>query len=429
MTGWATTARRAIDGAMTAWLRLPWISRWALWIAGAFLLLVARRPETLFSAEFYNEDGQVYYLAPFFLDPIDVILRPWGGCLVVVPRLVSLILQAVPPAVAPVWANAISLLIVAGIAAFIASDRLALVVPNRPLRHAIALGFLLVPGSFETLGSITDLQWYLAVPLLLMSMTGSPASLAGRLTDAVVVLLAAFTGPFSILFAPWYWIRFAERRDRISILLAATVSIGALDQLSIVLTIGGRTPDPFPIFEVIGYRVVDALALGTLWTLLLTRAGVPDLVAFGATILIGAAMVSVVATVSWNRYGIRVLLATLAVLASSLAVLRGGYRDLLIDAAVEARYFLLPAIFVTTATLVALATDRGRPRAATRFLGALLLVAVIGDFRIPAHDHQDWAGRSSCIGSTTPCDIPVDPVDRWTVHWPGSNGVYVQPLK
>jgi hypothetical protein len=140
-------------------------------------------------------------------------------------------------------------------------------------------------------------------------------------------------------------------------------------------------------------------------------------------------MLSVVVAATWHRYGVRILLATVAVLGASLAVLQGGYRDLLLDPYVEMRYFILPGVLAISAVIISVARQRGRAQVTAKFLGALAVAAVVGDFRIPPHPYQDWETGSRCIGSATPCDIAVDPADRWTIHWPGSSGRYDQPLR
>jgi hypothetical protein len=398
-------------------------------LAGACLILVARRPETVFRAEFSNDDGQVFYLAPFFADPIQVILREWGGYLVVVPRVISIALRTVPPILAPALANSLSLLVVAGIAALMASDRLELVIPSRPLRWALAIGLLLIPGSFETLGTITNLQWYLAIGLALMSLATSPTTRLIAVIDSVFVLLASLTGPFSILLAPLFWLRALERRDRFSNWLAALITMAAMVQVSIVLGAGGRHPDPFPLLDVLAYRVVDTLLLGSLWTLLLTRLGVPDLVAAVGTTILAAALIVVTLTSVLNRAGLKLLIATSAIFAAGLIVLQGGYHDLLESPYIEARYFLIPGAFVISVVIVGAMSGRGRPRIVAAFLGLIMTLAIVGDFRLPAHPSLDWATTSACIGSPTPCSIPVDPVVRWTIHWPGTGGQYEQPRR
>ena len=60
-------------------------------------------------------------------------------------------------------------------------------------------------------------------------------------------------------------------------------------------------------------------------------------------------------------------------------------------------------------------------------VGGLLILGVVGDFRLPARPDYRWAERSGCIGGPVPCDVPVEFPNLWTIHWPGSSGTYVQP--
>ena len=208
--------RRPIDDG-------PAAVRWAAVVALAFCLLLLRRPETLFRASFFYEDGQVFYVGAYFGGFGSSRLGgAYAGYLHIVPRVVGGARDG--PCRRPTRrcvGNVIALGVVALLAAFIASNRLSNVLPDRRTRIVLAALLLLLPGSWETLGSITLVQWYVAIYLVAGRDRRAAERVAhSRRSRATLVAGACLTGPFSILFAPLFWARALVRRDRWSAVLA-----------------------------------------------------------------------------------------------------------------------------------------------------------------------------------------------------------------
>ena len=126
---------------------LPPIVGWLAFVLLAIAIVVLRRPESLTNAAFFYEDGQVFYIGAFFGSPLDQLTRQYEGYLHLIPRLVAMLERLVPPASAPLIGNAIALLVVVGVAAYIASGRLENVIPGRRTRVLLAIVFLLLPGA------------------------------------------------------------------------------------------------------------------------------------------------------------------------------------------------------------------------------------------------------------------------------------------
>lgn len=228
--------------------------------ATALLILVLRYPTALFAAEPLWEDGPIFYLGGS--DGLASLARPYQGYLHVAARMVAIAATTMPPALAPLLMNGVTILVTAGVAAFIASDRLRTAVPDRRIRLALAIGFVLMPASQDLSWHLVYLQWSLAFFLLARAIADAPGPRWVWL-DRAAVGLAALTGPFSILFAPLYLWR---RRE-----LGATtwVVVGcALVQLAFIVTsrrapAGGTTiTDAIPVLAtrlfvepLLGYRV------------------------------------------------------------------------------------------------------------------------------------------------------------------------------
>lgn len=399
---------------------MPAIARWTAIIGTFLLLLAARRPEGILRAEFIYEDGVRWYLESWQLPFPEGLVTPYAGYLHLIPRTVGYLETLVPVAMAPLLGNAIALLIVAAIGAFIASDRLAGVLPCRTLRLAIALYLVFLPTTGMTLGSITFVQFYLALFLIAAAVSDRPRSELEAATTYAAVALAAATGPFGLLLAPLFVGRVLFRRDTDSILMLVALGLSVTAQ-AVTLAIIGRpyaappTMDPVAIAQILSGHAATAL-LGGRPISRLIEAGVP---AWSISVL-GVVALAVVGTqlrrlpARWFIVGGYVLVAII------VPTLIAGSDDtqLLLDPLSASRYFMVPTALLGAGLIVALTRARRSPLSI--LAAAILVVGVLGDIRLKANPDYQWRDTSECIGGPAPCDVPVYPGGPWDVHWPGS---------
>jgi hypothetical protein len=416
------------------WSSVPW-ARHLMILTASFAVLLLRRPETLTRAEFWNEDGQVFYVGSFFGSAFDQLTRSYAGFLHVLPRLVAWLERLVDVSIAPLAGNAIALLIVAAIATWIASDRLATVLPSRAARLALAALLVLLPGSWETLGSITLIQFYLGIFLILASLAdAAPRRRWAKAAELGALVLVGLSGPYSVLFAPLYLGRSWIRRDRWATITAAVVGACALLQI-VAIALGTRSPEIPALTGAAALLLARgwATVIGDFWLggAIQAQPGIV-LVLVATVVLVGLAI-----AVS-TRLGTRIRLTiAYAAAASVAAALTGDVATFPESSFLGSRYFLIPT-FLVALGLIACAGSRPSP-ASTRppqrnlaglagiAISALFTLGIAGDFSLPRHDTHDWALRSQCIGGPAPCDVPVEYANAWTIHWPGSGGPYVQP--
>jgi hypothetical protein len=212
-------------------------------VAISLVALIARRPETVTRPEFYAEDGRVFFLGTWFGNPLDVLARPYNGYLHLVPRAVGLLERAVPIQWAPAIGNVVALMVVALIAGFLASDRMAPLLPDRRARLAVAAGFVLLPASQETLGSITFIQAYLVVFLVAVGLAATTRTRGWQAVEAIAVAAAALSSPIAILVAPIHWVR-VRRFGRGALGSAVMVTAGGAVQLAVL--VASRPPAVAP---------------------------------------------------------------------------------------------------------------------------------------------------------------------------------------
>jgi len=270
--------------------RVVGVPTFAIGIFGtALLILVLRYPTALFAAEPMWEDGPIFYLGAF--DGLGSLGRPYQGYLHLAARLVAIAATTLPPALAPLLMNAVTILVTAGVAAFIASERLRTAVPDRRIRLALAIGFVLMPASQDLTWHLVYLQWSLGFFLLVRVLADEPGP-RWVWIDRTVVGLASLTGPFSILFAPLYVWRRRQLGPTTWIVVAC-----ALVQLAFVAA-SRRTPAGettlTDAIAVLATRLFVEPLLGYRVTAQLSDAGVP-LTVGGAFVVVVIGLIAVAA--------------------------------------------------------------------------------------------------------------------------------------
>jgi hypothetical protein len=373
------------------------------WFGLAFVGFFLRRPGSLTHAEFAYEDGRIFYLGSWFGGPLDQLFRPYAGYVHLIPRSTGLLERLVPPAWAPFVSNFIALAIAALVVRFLASDRLATAVTDRRIRWACAVLFIVLPGMDMVLGSITFIQFYLAVFLVAGALASPARTIFGAITFRLALVIVSLTGPFSLLFAPMYVARAAIRRDRDSLWSLVAVGIGAAVQFVALLVAGGRgaaepTLAPVDVIRVVGVHIATGFT-GTRFMIELVARQPTAVVAIIAILILAALVLVALRSVprGWLVVGGYVLAVTIG---SSLLNGSDKTADLL-DPNSVSRYFVLPW-FVVGVFLIASASRRNL---AAIVLLCVLAVGIVGDFRLPSGWDYHWSEDAACIGGPDPCPL------------------------
>jgi len=174
---------------------------WAVAISVTAALLFLRRPDALLRAQFWAEDGVVWFADAYNFGALKALLRARDGYLQTLPRLASAVALWAPLVRAPLVTNLIALVIEALPPLFLVSARMRNLGPLG-LRCTLALLLLFVPDASEVHAAITDSEFQMAVLACLVIIAEVPRSLAGRIFDVVVLALFSLTGPFCVLLFP-----------------------------------------------------------------------------------------------------------------------------------------------------------------------------------------------------------------------------------
>src|SRR4051812_11281001 len=160
---------------------LTLISYWSMRrVVLVFLLfagiVVSRRPDVLFNAQFWAEDGKIWHADAYNLGVILPFLHPAAGYFDTFPRLAALAGRLLPLGLVPLMFNCIAIVFQVLPAQFLLSSRCK-EWGSVNARALFAFVYLALPNSHEMHVNITNTQWRLAL-LVLMILFARPSQSA-----------------------------------------------------------------------------------------------------------------------------------------------------------------------------------------------------------------------------------------------------------
>lgn len=390
-------------------------------LAAVAVILFVRKTDAFLHPQFWAEDGAVFFLQDYTLGPAAV-WEPYAGYLHLVPRGVALASGALLPyAALPHAYNYASLLLTLLVVAGIFSPRLRL--PRKP---ALALAVVLVPHlTNEVFLSLTNVQWVLALLLVVVLLKAPPDPVYGSVrlqgaADVGAVILCGLTGPFVVLFSPFFaWKAVRDRGVHAWILLAAVLAVAGAQVLAFAghpaEAAGPAVRQLTPYVDAVGTRCFGNLFLGKSlphhldpWALLALLAGLLafllHLAARKGRLFQGAVLLGCGAVVT---------LATLYKFRADPGVL--------VPSSAGPRYFFLFHVLVVWSLVVLTETERSwRRHLSVSLLGLALLSSLTSGFHSGPYVDYQWAARSAQIGRED-LVVPLNP-KGWSMVVPRRSG-------
>lgn len=188
-----------IGGITTQSELRPWQHGIVFLLACAFVIL--RRPDLVCHAQFYAEDGHVWYADAYNLGWWPALTRTWSGYFLTLPRLGASLALLVPLHRVPLLLNLVAIFFQVLPANLLLSSRSSNWGSLR-FRALLAAVYLALPNCDEVTRSITDANWPLALSAFILLVACVPQKLSWRLFDILIVLLCGLTGPFCIFLLP-----------------------------------------------------------------------------------------------------------------------------------------------------------------------------------------------------------------------------------
>ncbi|WP_024900323.1 hypothetical protein [Brucella rhizosphaerae] len=176
----------------------------------SFLIFALRRPDIIYNASFWAEDGLVWYKQAYEFGIASLAL-PQNGYYQTISKLTALASLVVPMEYAPLFFNVAGLTIRSLFVAYILTNRMSAI----PLsyRIAVCVYIVLMPGLIEVHANITNTQWYLSMWILCVLLSNRPNSQLWFLHDIFLMFLSGLSGPFVVFLVPVFAVRYGFDRD------------------------------------------------------------------------------------------------------------------------------------------------------------------------------------------------------------------------
>jgi hypothetical protein len=189
-----------------------------LWQHGAIFLLacalvISRRPDAVFHAQFWDEDGRIFFAEAYNFGGWAAFLRTYAGYFDVLPRLGAALALLVPLSLAPLVLNVVAIFVQALPVNFLLSSRSSAWGSLR-FRALLAGIYLGLPNCLELNATITNSQWRLALSAFLLLVASRPRSTERQIFDCFILLLCGLTGPFCVFLFPIAFSLAWKYRDR-----------------------------------------------------------------------------------------------------------------------------------------------------------------------------------------------------------------------
>jgi len=193
----------------------------------ACALIVSRRPDAMVHAQFWAEDGRVWFADAYNLGWFAALSRTWTGYFLTLPRIAAGLALLVPLARAPLLLNLIAISIQALPVNLLLLKRSASW-GSLGFRALLGATYIGLPSSPEIHANITNSQWLLALCAFILIVASPPERKSGKVVDFSLMVLSGLTGPFCFFLTPIACYMASRDRDRwrripVCILIACSI--------------------------------------------------------------------------------------------------------------------------------------------------------------------------------------------------------------
>lgn len=233
------------------------------------LIMILRRPDTLFYANFWAEDGRLWY-SQMYNEGVSSFFYPAAGYLQTVSRLAMFFSLPFGIINAPLISNILSYIIRVCPVIFLFSKRFSFV--PVPYKFLIMAYWLVMPNVDEVWGNITNVQWYTALYMLMVVIADPPNAMKHKIHDCVVMTVFGLSGPFVLFVFPClllrkicndvYKMRFKYNYDNVIMVITLLVTI---IQIICIINFGERTQGTLGAsFVLLAKIVTEKIIIGSI---------------------------------------------------------------------------------------------------------------------------------------------------------------------
>ena len=369
-------------------------ARVGLLILFAFVVL-ARIPDIVLRGRFFGEEGTYFFAYAWHRPAWEALWHALGGYLNIAATGTTLLAARLVKGgwlaldQAPYVTILVSFLFQLCPAMLVLTGRAAWLSRRWAVLGALAV-LAMSPKTEEVWLNVLHIQFQLAACILIMTVTGRPASQAGATARLCLAFLAPLCGPVAIILLPFMAVRAALDGERWRWAEVSALGLGSAIQLLgfyAPLGVRAQSPDAGAVAAVLFLRhVVMPLAsprLGYLLGPIAYRSVAAGAVAWwavgGAILYMGA-----LAVMAWRRRSLDALLLLGAGLTLAGASYHGGLLTDrgLFDVAAGQRYNFVPQIAFSLSLIALTMASTGQARRA--FFAMLAVMAVVAVYYYPS---------------------------------------------
>jgi hypothetical protein len=202
----------------------------------ALCIYALHDPLAFTHAQFYSEDGAIFFRDAFNLPLLEQPFARAQGSLFLLQRIIAAFVDILPAAHAPFFYAFFSSIVAVGSCLFIVRERFEDLIPSRPIRTAVGLLLLVRPALQDLHATLGWTQWWLAFPIALMAGIRPPKHHWSAILDGSILVLLGLSSVTIVLLAPLFGIRLIIERTRYAVWLACCAGLAAVGQLSAFLS-------------------------------------------------------------------------------------------------------------------------------------------------------------------------------------------------
>jgi hypothetical protein len=373
-----------------------------------FFIYALRDPSAYTHAQFYSEDGSIFFRDAFNIPLFEQAFAHAQGNLFLLQRIIAASVAVLPAATAPFWYTVISSVVAVSCCLFIVNQRFEDLIPSRAIRSGVGLLLVVQPAILDQHATLGWTQWWLALPIALMAGIRPPKHLWSLILDGLVLALLGLSSVTIVLLAPLFVIRVILERTLYAVWLACCAGLAAAAQLFTFLSSPRfGTYDLMHYFSLdlaeashlTIYNIFSVVFFGSTRLMLLNAYGLTQSIWFELSLLVFGMGVIIAAASNARPRLLLICLYIILIFPIVPILIHQAQRGSNLANA-DARYYAAAHSSIIILTVVALTYGKWRWRLAALAPALLIALAIIGDYHIGVRDNMpdfDWPSSAACV--------------------------------
>lgn len=193
-----------------------------------FMLVVSRRPDIIHNAQFWAEDGYIFFKDAYEIGPINTIFKTSAGYFIVLIRIFAGLSLLFPIYYVPLFFNVLSICFFLLPVGIILSPRFRNIIKSKYLAFTIGFLYVGILNTEEIFGNLANIIWPLALAGFLVLFITPPKNTLQKAFDIAVLSSLGLSSPAGILLIPlacYLWFKNKSAQNKLNITVIAITSM------------------------------------------------------------------------------------------------------------------------------------------------------------------------------------------------------------